>query len=216
LCASRRVSLGGEAMNQPFLSRSSEGLTPWWFTTIFREHAILPAGEVVRVQTEIIGPDQGFTAGIAHERFQYTPPCQTAPSTVVVKIPTASRKTISAYRASQAKDIDPFLQRYGSRVPRQVREMIEALASNYGAVRQRLSQSAVTLMHGDFHLDNLPGSPGSAHLERDRPGSFRRRGCTLRRAKSGRSGQSRLCSTPVFRTGPRTPATPVPVPAASL
>jgi thiamine kinase-like enzyme len=253
-------------MNQPFLPRGPEELTPLWFTTVFRENVILTAGEVVRVQTEIIGQDQGFTGVIARVRLQYTQPSETAPSSVVVKIPTASRKTISAYRASQVKDavaarrfferckgevmfyqqiaplsalpvprlyygaaddtagcvilvledfqnvhqgdvlggcsradatlviehlaqfhaqwwdhpqletfswlprwggdsqaaqsryvqcIDPFLQRYGSRVPRQVREMIEALASNYGAVRERLSQSPVTLIHGDLHVDNL-------------------------------------------------------------
>lgn len=51
--------------------------------------------------------------------------------------------------------LGPFLQRFGSRVPKRVREVIEALATSYGAVRERLKQSPVTLIHGDLHLDNL-------------------------------------------------------------
>jgi thiamine kinase-like enzyme len=55
--------------------------------------------------------------------------------------------------------IGPFLQRFGSRVPKRVREVIDALATGYGDVRERLKRSPVTLIHGDLHLDNLLFAP---------------------------------------------------------
>ena len=257
-------------MSQHFLPCGPEELTPFWFTTVFRENALLTSEEVVNVHTEIIGQDRGFTGVIARVRLQYTTSTQIAPSSVIVKIPTASRKTISAYRAAQAKDeatarryfercarevafyqqvapfsalpvprlyygatdeetgrvvlvledlhlmrigdalhgcsrsdatlvieqlahfhaqwwnhpllstfswlplwggdadiaqkryvqcIDPFLRRFGSRVPRRMRGVIDALATNYGEVRERLKLSPTTMIHADLHLDNVLFSP---------------------------------------------------------
>lgn len=91
-------------MSQPFLPRGPEEMTPEWFTKVFRENAILTSGEVVNVETKIIGQDQGFTGVIARMRLQYINCKEIAPSSVVVKIPTALRSTPSAYRTSQAKD----------------------------------------------------------------------------------------------------------------
>lgn len=51
--------------------------------------------------------------------------------------------------------IDPFLQRFGSRVPKKVREIIDALTTSYGTVRIRLRQSPTTMIHADLHLDNI-------------------------------------------------------------
>lgn len=91
-------------MHQTFLPRGPEEMTPEWFTTVFRENAILPAGEVVHVQTKIIGQDQGFTGVIARVQLQYSSDEQSAPSSVIAKLPTALRSTPSAYRTSQAQD----------------------------------------------------------------------------------------------------------------
>lgn len=55
--------------------------------------------------------------------------------------------------------IDPFLQRFGSRVPKRVREVIDALATSYGGIRAQLKRLPATMVHGDLHLDNLLFSP---------------------------------------------------------
>jgi thiamine kinase-like enzyme len=257
-------------MSQPFLPSGPEEMNPEWFTTIFRENTILTDGAVVGLQTDIIGQDRGFTGVIVRVRLQYAGSQEHAPSSVVVKIPTALRSTPSAYRASQEKDvaaarryfercarevafyqqvaplsalpvprlyygaaddatgrvilvledlhtarmgdalhgcscadatlvieqlahfhaqwwkhprldafswlpqwggdaqvaqnryiqcIDPFLQRFGPRVPQRVQEIIDALATSYGAIRERLRQAPATMIHADLHLDNVLFSP---------------------------------------------------------
>lgn len=258
-------------MNQPSLPAGLQEITSEWFTTIFRENAILSSGAVVGIQTDIIGQERGFTGVIARVRLQYTGYEETAPSSVVVKLPTANRATLSAYRAAKAKDevaaghyferctrevafyreiaplmnaplvpqlyygaadevsgrvilvledlhaarmgdalhgcsvqeaslvieqlaqfhaqwwnhpqleafswlplwggdasaaqkrytqlLDPFLQGFGGRVPKEVREIMDGLTTSYGAVRTRLQLSPVTLIHADLHLDNVLFSP---------------------------------------------------------
>jgi thiamine kinase-like enzyme len=53
------------------------------------------------------------------------------------------------------QSVDPFLQRFGSRVPERVRKVIAALTASYGIVRERLKQFPLTMIHGDLHLDNM-------------------------------------------------------------
>ncbi|MFL5699646.1 MAG: oxidoreductase family protein [Ktedonobacteraceae bacterium] len=257
-------------MSQQPLPSGPEELTPEWLTAVFRENTILTSGVVIGVQTEVIGQDRGFTGVITRVQLQYSSNEEVAPSSVVVKLPTAHRDPPSAYRTSQEKDvegacryfercarevmfyqqvaplnqipvprlyygaaddttrrvilvledlhsarhgdalhncslqdaalvidqlahfhakwlndpqldaftwlprwggdsqvaqdhyvqlIDPVLQRFGSRVPKKVRETIEALAAHYGAVRERLQQTPATMIHGDLHLDNILFSP---------------------------------------------------------
>ncbi len=253
-------------MSQLSLPDGPEEITPEWFTTVFRENASIISGAVVGVQTAIIGQDRGFTGVVAHVQLQYADHEEAAPSSVVVKFPTAIRNTPSAYRAAQSQDVlatrryfercarevffyqqvapirslpvprlyygaadsetgrvilvledlctarvgdalcgctvqdatlvvdqlahfhaqwwnhpqleafswlplwggdsqvaqsryiqclDPFLQRFGQRVPRPIREVIDALATRYGTVRSRLQLAPVTMIHGDLHLDNM-------------------------------------------------------------
>ncbi|HEY1351289.1 MAG TPA: phosphotransferase [Ktedonobacteraceae bacterium] len=243
-----------------------EESTPAWFTMIFRETMLLVDSAVVQVQTEIIGQDTGFTGVVARVHLHYADHQAMAPSSVVVKLPTASRETPSAYRSAQEKDeaarrryvercarevafyqevallsalsvprlyysaadapadrvvlvledlytahvgdalrgcspndalvlidqlgqfharwwnhphletfswlplwggdsqeaqqryiqcIEPFLYRFGQRMPERIRQMVEALATNYGAVRRRLQYAPLTMIHGDLYLDNM-------------------------------------------------------------
>lgn len=253
-------------MSQLPIPGKPEEITPAWFTAVFRENGIITSGAVAGVQLATIGQNQGFTGVIVRAQIQYTSCTGTAPSSVVVKLPTASRDTPSAYRANQQQDamavrryfercarevmfyqhiapidvislpqlyygaadsttervilvladlhaarigdvlrrcspqdaalvidqlapfharwwnhqqleslpwlpswggdsdlaqnryihcIEPFLRRFGQRLPRRVRAIIESLATSYGAVRTRLQQAPVTLVHGDLHLDNI-------------------------------------------------------------
>jgi len=57
------------------------------------------------------------------------------------------------------QSINPFRQHFGQRVPQSVWEIIDALATSYGAVRSRLQQAPATIIHGDLHLDNTLFSP---------------------------------------------------------
>ncbi|HEY7414278.1 MAG TPA: hypothetical protein VH593_03730, partial [Ktedonobacteraceae bacterium] len=106
-------------MNQQPLPSGPAELTPEWFTTVFREQALIISGAVVRVQTNIVGQDRGFTGVVARVRLQYASRERTAPSSVIVKIPTASRDTLSAYRAAQEKNV-LVVRRYFERCAREV------------------------------------------------------------------------------------------------
>lgn len=260
-------------MRQRFLPGRPEEITPGWLTTMLREQAMLTSREVVEVHTSVIGQERGFTGVIARVQLRYAAHEDMAPSSVIVKIPTANRDTPSAYRVSQEKDrmaahryferctrevmfyqqaaplhfpavprlyygaadeetgrvilvledlhsahpgdalqgcsaseaalvieqlahfharwwnhpqletfswlplwggdtqmaqdryiqcIDPFLQRFEARVPKKVRMAIEALATNYGAARDRLTWSPTTMIHADLHLDNILFSLGTS------------------------------------------------------
>lgn len=83
-------------MSQLSIPDGPEEITPEWFTTVFRENTIITSGTVVGVQTDIIGQDWGFTGVIAHVQLQYADHEEAAPSSVVIKIPTAKRDTLSA------------------------------------------------------------------------------------------------------------------------
>ncbi|HJT59296.1 MAG TPA: hypothetical protein VJ761_22505 [Ktedonobacteraceae bacterium] len=106
-------------MSQIALPGGPEEITPAWFTAVFRQHAILTSGAVVDAQTAIIGQDRGFTGVIVRARLQYAGCQETAPSSVVVKLPTAHRDTPSAYRASQEKDVTAA-RLYSERCAREV------------------------------------------------------------------------------------------------
>lgn len=247
------------------LPAGPEEITLEWLTTVLRENNTI-AFEVMDAHREIIGQDWGFTGVMARVQLKYTSNKETAPSSVVVKFPIATRATSSIYRMVQPQDetatrryfercarevafyqqiapmnlmpvprlyygaadsatgrvvlvledlnsarigdalrgcsqqaaafvIDelakfhahwwnsprlqtytwlplwggdalamqnryaqltgPFLERFGQRVSRPVRAVINALSMSYGAVRRRLQQGPVTMVHGDLHLDNI-------------------------------------------------------------
>jgi thiamine kinase-like enzyme len=107
------------SMSQRSLPDRPEEMTPEWFTAVFRENAIITSGEVVSVQIDGIGQNQGFTGMIVRVRLQYANREETTPSSVVVKIPTATCHTPSAYRVSQEKD-PTAARRYFERCAREV------------------------------------------------------------------------------------------------
>ncbi len=51
--------------------------------------------------------------------------------------------------------VEPFLHRFGQRVPKRVQKMIEALVTIYGGVQMRLQHAPLTMIHDDLHLDNM-------------------------------------------------------------
>lgn len=59
--------------------------------------------------------------------------------------------------------LEPFLDRFGDRVPKAVVNIIRTLRSQLGAVIEAMQGRPQTLIHGDLHLDNLifdpPGDP---------------------------------------------------------
>ncbi|GCE07247.1 phosphotransferase [Dictyobacter aurantiacus] len=259
--------------HQLSLPGSLHDVTPDWLTGIFRANAILPTGSVESIETSIIGEERGFTGVVARVQLQYRDCVDSAPSSVVVKLPLARRETPSAYRASLDKDnmaarryaercarevlfyqqiapqvalsvpqlyygaadieagrailvledlqharqgdalegcsaqdaalvieqlarlhaqwwehphlatfswlplwggnaqeaqaryihcLEPFLQRFGSRVPAEIQTCLTALTTQYGSIRERLQQRPNTLVHADLHLDNLLFSPFDA------------------------------------------------------
>jgi aminoglycoside phosphotransferase (APT) family kinase protein len=66
------------------------------------------------------------------------------------------------HRARQeryARQVGPFLQRYGDRLPRAVRAAVERLSGRYAAVLAALDQAPATVIHADLHLDNVLFAP---------------------------------------------------------
>ena len=59
--------------------------------------------------------------------------------------------------------VESVSDRYGERIPATVHELMRQLVGQYESVLNALSQRPVTMIHGDFHLDNLvfsrPGEP---------------------------------------------------------
>lgn len=106
-------------MHQVSFPHGPEELTPEWFTAIFRANTLLISEAVIGLQREVIGQDRGFTGVIVRVFLQYTHHEKGAPSSVVVKFPTASRTLPSAYRTAQSQDARAA-RRYFERCSREV------------------------------------------------------------------------------------------------
>lgn len=241
-------------------------LTPAWLTAALRAGGAISRVAVTTAEVEVIGQDRGFTGVIARVSLGYDGVEAGAPASVVVKMPTAPRDTLSAYRATQQADsvaerryiercarevafyqqiapigplpvprlyygaadsadarvalvledvrtarggdalhgcapddalrvveqmaqvharwweyparhtlgwvpswsgdpqaaqdrygalVEPFLARFGRRVPERARWLIDALTDRYAGIRTALAQVPTTLIHGDLHLDNI-------------------------------------------------------------
>ena len=95
-------------MNQRPIPAGPAEVTPEWLTTVFRQNSILTAGSVVGAKAEIFGQDRGFTGVIARMWLQYAgwnATDEAAPASVVVKFPTATGGTPSAYRTADRKSV---------------------------------------------------------------------------------------------------------------
>ncbi len=69
----------------------------------------------------------------------------------------------AASAARYDSQVASVLERYGERIPASVHALMRRLAGGYESVLNALSQRPATMIHGDFHLDNLifssPGEP---------------------------------------------------------
>lgn len=107
-------------MSQLAIPNGPEEITPEWFTVVLRENTITTSETVVGIQAEIIGQDWGFTGVIARVHLQYADHAKAGyPASVVVKFPTATHGTPSAYRAAHSQDVTAA-RRYFDRCAREV------------------------------------------------------------------------------------------------
>jgi hypothetical protein len=153
-------------MSQLSIPGGPEEITPEWFTAVFRKNTILTSGVVAGVQTDRIGQDRGFTGVIARVQLQYSGHKEAAPSSVVVKFPTAHRNIPSAYRTAQEKDV-AGARRYFERCAREVMFYQQVAPLNslpvprlyYGAADDTTGRVLLVLedLHSARHGDALHG-----------------------------------------------------------
>ena len=66
------------------------------------------------------------------------------------------------YHARQeryARQVDPFLERYGAHLPATVRAAVHGLRRGYAGVLAALDRAPATVIHADLHLDNVLFAP---------------------------------------------------------
>lgn len=253
-------------MSRMSLPGGPNDITPEWLTAALRESGTITHAAVATADVDIIGQEWGFTGIVARVRMRYSVIEDGAPTSLVVKLPAATRDIPSTYRAATHRDAmaarryldrcareiafyrdvapvspmsvprmyygttddatgrvillledlgcarvgdalegcssreaalvvdqlaafharwwdhplldtftwlpswsgdpwaaqqryarlaEPFLARFGQRIPSRVREIIVALRSSYGALRVALTRAPATMIHGDLHLDNI-------------------------------------------------------------
>ncbi len=79
-------------MAKPFIPRSVEEITPDWLTTALTGSGALKDATVRTIKTEPIGSEQGYMGILARLFVEYDSPSETAPSTLIVKMPTQEVK----------------------------------------------------------------------------------------------------------------------------
>jgi aminoglycoside/choline kinase family phosphotransferase len=95
-------------------------ITRSWLLEVLRDSALLPPAETIAsLQTTVIGQDRGFTGVIARVQFTYAHDVEAALSSVVVKLPLATREVPSSYRTTRQRD-PAVEQRYFERCAREV------------------------------------------------------------------------------------------------
>jgi len=76
-------------ITQPEVPFSLQDITVDWFTTALRESDIIKDEKVVSFTHKVIGEEAGFNGEVAIFRLQYSDQESSAPSSMVLKIPTA-------------------------------------------------------------------------------------------------------------------------------
>lgn len=61
----------------------------------------------------------------------------------------------AAQQARYEQRFPRFLERYGDRLPGELRELVVLLIAHYGAVLATLDAAPATIIHADLHLDNI-------------------------------------------------------------
>jgi hypothetical protein len=80
------------------------GVTARWLTAALHDSGVLAGAEVVALDAQVVGADRGFTGVVARLRPTYHPIRERAPSSMVVKLPTAERGALSSYRIAAPAD----------------------------------------------------------------------------------------------------------------
>jgi Phosphotransferase enzyme family len=86
---SRRPGVRAALVTRVRVPEGPEDLTPAWLTTVLRESGVLSSGRVESADCERIGQDFGFASFVGRIRLRYVNASGDAPSTVIVKLPTA-------------------------------------------------------------------------------------------------------------------------------
>ena len=79
-------------MNGQFIPNTIGEISPEWLTDALTSSGVLKNNAVHEVKTEIIGEDIGYVGILARLQIGYDKPDQTAPSTMIAKIPTLEKK----------------------------------------------------------------------------------------------------------------------------
>ena len=66
---------------------------------------------------------------------------------------------VGARQERYAQQVEPFLARYGDRLPAAATEVISDLRFRLASLAEALSRGPKTLIHGDLHLDNMIFGP---------------------------------------------------------
>jgi thiamine kinase-like enzyme len=86
-----------------------EDVTPAWVTAALTEAGVLQAGRVTAAKWERVGEEYGFTGLVGRVELRYEEAAGELPASLIVKLPMATGKTVSGWRARQERD--PALMR---------------------------------------------------------------------------------------------------------
>lgn len=79
-------------MFRRFIPKSVEDITPEWLSRVLTENGVIKNSTVRGVRSEPLGEEQGYMGILARLFIEYDQPEETAPATMIVKIPTRELK----------------------------------------------------------------------------------------------------------------------------
>jgi hypothetical protein len=97
-------------------------LTPDWLTSALRAQAGLGDGEVVAVESEVLGSGQGFMGDVARLRLTVEPKDANAPASLIAKMPTltSENRGVGSAMAMYEREVhfyEVLADRVGARTP---------------------------------------------------------------------------------------------------
>jgi thiamine kinase-like enzyme len=82
----------GEFMEREMIPSSIEEITPEWLTGALKKSGVLNGNTVQSVESKIVGSDIGYMGILARLTIKYAKPDDSAPATMIAKIPTLEPK----------------------------------------------------------------------------------------------------------------------------